>query len=100
MGRPVGALATLQPVTTTLRLLRSLRARGARTTLGTIRAPLTLRPLAALGPPARMRLGRRRRLGDRGRGRNGRRFRLAPGVPRARTTLMARLERMFVGAGP
>ena len=67
-------------------------------TLGTIRPPLTLRPLPALGSPARMRLGlgRGRRLGYRGRGRNGRRFRLAPGVPLARATFMTRLARMFV----
>ena len=98
MRRPLGALATLQAVTTTLRLLRSLRAGNARTTLGTIRPPLTLRPLAALGSPARMRLGlgRGRRLGYRGRGRNGRRLRPAPGVPLARTTFMARLARMVV----
>jgi len=43
-----------------------------------------------------MRLGRRRRLGYRGRRRNGRCFRLAPGVPLARTTFMARLARMLV----
>ena len=98
MRRPLGALATLQAVTTTLRLLRSLRAGNARTTLGTIRPPLTLRPLAALGSPARTRLGlgRGRRLGYRGRGRNGRCFRLVPGMPLARTTFMARLARMFV----
>ncbi|MBV8267329.1 MAG: hypothetical protein JO252_13460 [Planctomycetaceae bacterium] len=56
----------MQALTSTLRLLRSLlRAGGARTTLGTIRPPLTLAPLAALGSPARMRrgLGRGRRLG-------------------------------------
>ena len=66
MRHPLGALATLQALTSTLRLLRSLlRAGGARTTLGTIRPPLTLAPLAALGSPARMRrgLGRGRRLG-------------------------------------
>lgn len=98
MGRPVGALATLQAVATTLRLLRSLRARGARTTLGTIRPPLTLRSLAALGSTARMRLGlgRGRRVGYRRRGRNDRCLRLVPGAPLARTTFMARLARMFV----
>ena len=48
MRRPVGALATLGPVATAPGLLRSLRARSARTTLGTIRPPLTLAETASV----------------------------------------------------
>ena len=84
-------------------------------TLGTIRPPLALMPLGAVGTAARVRVGRGRSLSRarHGRcaaigadcGRSGRssrnelRRRLAPGATLARPTFMARLARMLVATG-
>src|SRR5262249_58316947 len=105
--RPLGALAALRPLPAAPRLLRSRRARSARMTLGTIRPPLSLAPLGAVGTATRLRVGPGRSLSrarhrrclavgahcrrSDGSSRNELRPRLTLGATLARPTVIARL---------